>query len=308
MSTSHPRGHAVVDLTKTAFKWFFAVRADMLSGAIAYFTVLSIAPLLVIGVVIAGFVFGEETARAKVVADVAGSIGADAAGVLDQLLRSAGRGGHGLELAIGIVVVLWGASRIFVRVQDALNEVWGVRPKRGRALGQRAKRMVQKRVGSFLLAMLVGLLLFASMGLKSVIAGVHELTGELPFGSTAPRIAEGIASVVLVASFLGVMFRWLPDVELTWRDVWPGAILTSVLAAAGAFVISAYLGYFATTSVSGAVGGVFVLLLWIYWNAQVFLLGAEFTRAYTLRRRGPVEPEPHAEMVELVRGAESRQD
>ena len=188
-------------------------------------------------------------------------------------------------------------SRIFVRVQDALNEIWGVRPKRGRALGQRAKRMVQKRVGSFLLAMLVGVLLFVSMGLKSVIAGVHELTGELPFGSTAPRVVEAVSSIVLVAAFLGAMFRWLPDVELGWRDVWPGALLTSVLAAAGAFVISAYLGYFATTSVSGAVGGVFVLLLWIYWNAQVFLLGAEFTRAYTLRRRGEVEPEPHAELV-----------
>jgi len=297
MPTPHPRGHAVVDLTKTAFKWFFAVRADMLSGAIAYFTVLSIAPLLVIGVAIAGVVFGEDTARAKVVQDVAGSVGPDAAKVLDQLLRSAAQGGHGWELVVGVAVVLWGASRIFVRVQDALNVVWGVRAKRGRALEQRAKRMVQKRVGSFLLAMLVGILLFASMGLKSVIAGVHGITGELPFGSIVPRIAEGIASVILVATFLGVMFRWLPDVELTWRDVWPGALLTSVLAAAGAFVISAYIGYFATTSVSGAVGGVFVLLLWIYWNAQVFLLGAEFTRAYTLRRRGEVEPEPHAERV-----------
>ena len=297
MPASHPRGHAVIDLTKTTFRWFFAARADMLSGAIAYFTVLSIAPLLVIGVAIAGVVFGEEAARAKVVGDLAQSVGPDAAGVLDQLLRSASHGGHGAELVIGVAVVLWGASRIFVRVQDALNEVWGVRPKRGRALGQRAKRIVQKRIGSFLLAMLVGIMLFASLGLKSVIAGVHELTGELPFDSVLPRVAEGFASVALVASFLGVMFRWLPDVELSWRDVWPGAILTSVLAAAGAFVISAYLGYFATTSVSGAVGGVFVLLLWIYWNAQVFLLGAEFTRAYTLRRRGEVEPEPHAELV-----------
>jgi membrane protein len=293
----HPRGHAVIDLTKTTFRWFFAVRADMLSGAIAYFTVLSIAPLLVIGVAIAGVVFGEETARARVVHDVAESIGADAAGVLDQLLRSAAHGGHGLQLAVGIGVVLWGASRIFVRLQDALNEVWGVRPKRGRALGQRAKRMVQKRIGSFLLAMLVGLLLFASMGVKAVIAGMHGLTGELPFGGVEARVAEGVVSVALVGSFIGVAFRWLPDVELSWRDVWPGALLTSVLAAAGAFVISAYLGYFATTSVSGAVGGVFVLLLWVYWNAQVFLLGAEFTRAYTIRRRGEVEPEPHAELV-----------
>jgi len=297
MSQAHPRGHALIDLTKTAFRWFFAVRADLLSGAIAYFTLLSIAPLLVIGVVIAGTVFGEETARVEVVQQAAAAIGSDAANVLDQLLRAAARGGHGLEVVIGGAVALWGASRIFVRVQDALNEIWGVRPKRGRALGQRAKRMVQKRVGSFLLAMLVGVLLFVSMGLKAVIAGVHELTGELPFGSTAPRIVEAVSSIVLVATFLGAMFRWLPDVELGWRDVWPGALLTSVLAAAGAFVISAYLGYFATTSVSGAVGGVFVLLLWIYWNAQVFLLGAEFTRAYTLRRRGEVEPEPHAELV-----------
>lgn len=302
MSPDVPRGNAVVELTKTSFAWFFAVRADMLSGAIAYFTVLSLAPLLLIGVAIAGFVFGEESARAELVRSVAWSIGSDAAGVLDQLLRSAARGGQGWQLVIGVAIVLWGASKIFVRVQDALNEVWGVRPRRGRALGQRAKRMVQKRVGSFLLAMMVGLLLFASMGLKSVMAGMHELTGELPFGGQAVRVIEGVASIVLVAVFLGVTFRWLPDVELTWRDVWPGALLTSMLATIGAFAISTYLGYFATTSVSGAVGGVFVLLLWIYWNAQVFLLGAEFTRAYTLRRRGTVEPEPHAELVESIAG------
>lgn len=297
MPPSPPRGNAALELTSTAIRWFFAARADLLSGAIAYFTVLSIAPLLVIGVAIGGVVFGEDTARARVVADVASSIGPDAAALLEQLLRGGARGGHGWELVIGIGVVLWAASRIFVRVQDALNEVWGVRPKRGRALHQRATRIVQKRAGSFLLAMLVGVLLFTSMGVKSVIAGVHGFTGELPFGSVAVRVVEGLTSVVLVASFLGVLFRWLPDVELTWRDVWPGALLTSVLAAIGAFAISGYLGYVATTSVSGAVGGVFVLLLWIYWNAQVFLLGAEFTRAYTLRRRGEVEAEPHAELI-----------
>ncbi|HET6581916.1 MAG TPA: YihY/virulence factor BrkB family protein [Nannocystaceae bacterium] len=297
MTAQHPRRNAVIDLTTTAFRWFFAVRADLLSGAIAYFTVLSLAPLLVIGVALGGVVFGEDTARARVVADVASSIGPDAAGVLDELLRGAARSEHGWELVVGLAVVLWAASRIFVRVQDALNEVWGVRPKRGRRLHERATRIVQKRAGSFLLAMLVGVLLFASMGVKSVIAGVHGFTGEVPFGSSAVRVIEGVTSVVLVGSFLGVLFRWLPDVELGWRDVWPGALLTSVLAAIGAFAISTYLGYVATTSVSGAVGGVFVLLLWVYWNAQVFLLGAEFTRAYTLRRRGEVEAEPHAELV-----------
>lgn len=281
----------------TTFRWFFAARADLLSGAIAYFTILSIAPLLVIGVAIGGVVFGEDTARARVVADVASSMGPDAAALLEQLLRAGTHLGHGWELVAGIAVVLWAASRVFVRIQDALNEVWGVRPKRGRALHQRATRIVQKRAGSFLLAMLVGVLLFASMAVKSIIAGVHRSTGELPFDSVAVRVVEAVTSVVLVATFLGVLFRWLPDVELKWRDVWPGALLTSLLAAIGAFAISGYLGYVATTSLSGAVGGVFVLLLWIYWNAQGFLLGAEFTRAYTVRRRGPVEPEPHAELV-----------
>jgi membrane protein len=287
----------MVELPKTTLKRFFAARADILSGAMAYFTILSLAPLLVLAVAFVGMVYGEEAARQRVVEDLSASMGEHAAAVLDQLLRAAAVGGHGWKLALGIAVALWGASKIFTRMQDALNDIWSVRKRKLPSFQERAKVVLRKRAGAFVLATVVGLLLLASMTVKSVIAGIHGVTGGLPFGSVILPAMEAVASVVLITAFIALLYKWLPDVELEFADVWPGALLTSLLSAAAAFAISAYLGYLATSSLSGAAGGVLVLLLWIYFTSQVFLLGAEFTRSYTEWRRGAVRPEPHAELV-----------
>ncbi|HET6582436.1 MAG TPA: YihY/virulence factor BrkB family protein [Nannocystaceae bacterium] len=288
---------AIIEVPKTTFKRFFAARADILSGAMAYFTVLSLAPLLILAIAIVGLVYGEEAARQRVVEDLSTSMGPHAAGVLDDLLRAAAVSGNGWKLAIGIGVALWGASKIFTRLQDALNDIWGVRARRLRDLGDRTMVVLRKRASGFVAALLVGVLLLASMTLKSVIAGVHGVTGALPFGTVIWPVVEGVGSVVLITAFIALVYKWLPDVELELADVWPGALLTSLLVAVGSFAISAYLGYLATTSLSGAAGGVLVLLLWIYFTSQVFLFGAEFTRAYTEWRRGPARPEAHAEAV-----------
>jgi len=288
-----------VEVTKTTFKRFFAARADMLSGAVAYFTILSLAPLLMMAVAIVGIVFGEEAARQRVVEDLSTAMGPTGAEVLDQLLRASAIGGNGWKIAVSVLVAGWSASRIFLRLQDALNDIWGVRPKAARNLGSMAKHVLRKRAGSFFIAFLVGALLFASMAAQSVLAGFHKITGEVPFGRVLWPVLEGSAMILLVAVFLGLTYKSLPDVELRFRDVWLGALLTSLLAAVGSFAISAYLGYLATSSLAGAAGGVLVLLLWVYYNSQVFLLGAEFTRAHTEWRRGAVLPEPHAELVPM---------
>lgn len=293
----HSGARAIIEVPKTTLKRFFAARADILSGALAYFTVLSLAPLLILAIAFVGLVYGEDAARQRVVEDLSTSMGPRAAGVLDDLLRAAAVGGNGWKLAVGLGIALWGASKIFTRLQDALNDIWGVRAKRRRDLGDRAKVVLRKRASAFAIALLVGVLLFASMTLKSVIAGVHGVTGVLPFGSVIWPVAEGIASICLMTAFIALVYKWLPDVELRLADVWSGALLTSMLVTVGSLAISAYLGYLATTSLSGAAGGVLVLLLWIYYTSQVFLLGAEFTRAYTEWRRGPARAEPHAELV-----------
>jgi membrane protein len=288
---------AIIEVPKTALERFFAARADILSGALAYFTVLSLAPLLILAIAFVGLVYGEDAARQRVVDDLSTSMGPHAAGVLDDLLRAAAVGGNGWKLAVGLGIALYAASKIFTRLQDALNDIWGVRAKRLRDLGDRAKVVIRKRASSFAIALLVAVVLMASMTLKSVIAGVHGVTGELPFGSVIWPVVEGIGSICLITAFIAMVYKWLPDVELEFADVWSGALVTSVLVTAGSLAISAYLGYLATTSLSGAAGGVIVLLLWIYYTSQVFLLGAEFTRAYTEWRRGPARAEAHAELV-----------
>ncbi len=288
---------AVVELPKQTLVRFFAARADMLSGALAYFTVLSLAPLLMLAVAIVGFVYDEDAARERIVSDLSTSMGEHGAAVLDQLLRAAAIGGQGWRLAIGLAVALWGAAKIFGRLQDALNDIWSVRTRKLPTFRERVIVFLRKRAAAFVLAVLVGVLLFASMTAKSVIAGVHGVTGALPFGSVVWPMVEAATSLVLVTTFIALLFKWLPDVELRMSDVWLGAAITSLLCAAASFAISAYLGYLATSSLSGAAGGVLVLLLWIYFTSQFFLLGAEFTRAHTEWRRGLVRPEPHAERV-----------
>jgi len=284
-------------VSSTTVKRFLGSRADMLSGAMAYFTVLSLAPMLMFAVAIVGLVYGEEAARQRIVQDLSVSMGEHAAAVFDQLLRAAAVGGQGWRLILGIAVALWSASKIFTRMQDSLNDIWGVRKRKLPTFQERAKVILRKRAGAFAMALVVGVLLFASMTLKSVVAGIHGVTGGLPFGSVVLPAMEAVGSVVLITAFIALLYKWLPDVELEFADVWPGALLTSLLSAAAAFAISAYLGYTATRSLSGAAGGVLVLLLWIYFTSLVFLLGAEFTRAYTEWRRGPVRPESHAELV-----------
>jgi membrane protein len=293
----HSGLRALVEVPKAAFVRFFAARADMLSAALAYFTVLSLAPLLMLAVALVGFVADEDVARQRIVDDLATSMGEHGAAVLDQLLRAAAIGGQGWKLAIGLGVALWAAAKIFGRLQDALNDVWSVRARKLPTMRERLKVFLRKRAAAFVLAVLVGVLLFASMTLKSVIAGVHGVTGALPFGGIVWPMIEATASLVLVTGFIALLYRWLPDVELEMSDVWLGAVITSLLCALASFAISAYLGYLATSSLSGAAGGVLVLLLWIYFTSQFFLFGAEFTRAHTEWRRGAARPEPHAERV-----------
>lgn len=288
---------AIVEVAKATLVRFFAARADMLSGALAYFTVLSLAPLLMLAVAIVGFVYDEDAARQQIVADLSVSMGEHGAAVVDQLLRAAAIGDSGWKLALGLTVALWGSAKIFGRLQDALNDIWSVRTRRLPTLRERTVLFLRKRAAAFVLVVLVGVLLFASMTVKSVLAGVHGVTGSPLFGSLALPVLEAGASIVLVTTFVALLYKWLPDVELRMSDVWLGAVITSLLCAVSSFAISAYLGYLATSSLSGAAGGVLVLLLWIYFTSQFFLFGAEFTRAHTEWRRGPVLPESHAESV-----------
>lgn len=277
----------------------FAAPSALFAAAVSFFAALSLAPLLVLAVAMVGMVYGEEAARAQLVSDVTSAMGTTPATVIDQLVRQAAlEEGRWWRVAIGVAIAAWGATGIFTRLQETLNALWGVRLRENLPWRQRAAVLVRKRLSSFLLIGIVGALLLASMVLQSFSSGIAALASELPFGAWPWRALQAATAVALATAVLVPIYRVLPDVELSWRDVLPGALLAAIVATLGAFGLGLYFGYAATTSLSGAAGGVLLLLLWMYFDAHVLLFGARFTRACVERRRGKIVPEAHAELAE----------
>lgn len=277
----------------------FKGKSDIFAGAVAFFTVLALAPLLVLAVAMVGTVFGTDATRERLVVDLTATMGPGPAGVIDDLVRSAALDERRWwRVALGLTIAGWSATRMFGRLQTTLNAVWGVREREGLGLRERVAVLLRKRAIAFVLIALVGALLFGSMLLQSVGFGLAALASELPFGSLSWRLLQGVASIALVTLFLIPLYRLLPDVVLGWRDVWRGAVLAAVVVAVGTYLIGIYFGYAATGSVSGAAGGVIILLLWIYFDAHVLLFGARFTRTFVARRRAAIVPEPHAQLVD----------
>jgi membrane protein len=281
-----------------ALREHFKGRSDIFAGAVAYFTALSLAPLMVIAVATVGSVFGEEATRVQLLEDLEAAFGPQPAAMIGELVRQAALDHGGWwRIVVAGAIALWGATNLFTRMQETLNALWGVRPRTGRTLGDRLRVTLRKRLIAFVLIAVVGALLFASMLLQSVGSGLAALASELRFGAWPWRLAQGALAVAVVTAFLAPVYRLLPDVELGWRDVWPGALLAAIVASAGAWVIGLYFGYAATRSVSGAAGSVIILLLWMYFDAHVLLFGARFTKVLVERRRGAARPERHAERV-----------
>lgn len=263
------------------FRCYQQQRAQLLSAAIAYFGLLSLAPSLVIAVYVAGAIFGQEATRREILNTLAARLGADAVNVIERLADKVTLGTEGLGATIvGLGVALFAGSRVFARLQDALNELWGVEPERPGAFKGAVKDIVKKRLLSFGAVFSVGLLVLASMIAKTIFAGLDRFSAEhLIQASYLWRILEISASLAIVGAACGALFRYLPDAEVHWRDVWGGALFAAVFLELATVGIGVYLGFAATSSVSGAAGSVIVLMLWMYISASVFFFGATLTRA-----------------------------
>jgi membrane protein len=258
-------------------------KAPRLAAALAYYTILSLAPLLVIAVAVAGFAFGDEAAREQLVAqfrDMVGPAGGDA---IKTMLEHADRPNAGIvATVIGVVTLLFGASGVFGELQDALNTIWEVKPKPGRGI----RGIVTDRFLSFAMVLCVGFLLLVSLVLSTVLSamsGYFERTfpglgGLMQFANTA-------VSFAVVTALFAMMFKILPDVELRWRDVWAGAAVTAALFTFGKYLIGLYLGRAGVASPFGAAGSIVVLVVWIYYSGLILFFGAELTQV-TTRREG----------------------
>ena len=268
-------------------------RVPRLGAALAFYATFALAPLLVIVVAIAGLVFGREAAEGRMLGEMRSLVGSEGSNALQSMVAAAGRPGAGVVASlVGGLVLLFGAVGLFVELQDALNTIWEVEPKPGRSLWV----IVRGRFLSFSLVLGSAFLLLVSLVLSAAMAAVSGLLGG-ESSSVLSHIIHWVVSFGVITGLFAMMYRFLPDAEIAWTDVWFGAAVSSVLFAMGKSLIGLYLGQAATTSVYGAAASFVVLLLWNYYTAQIFLFGAELTKAHAIRLGSGIVPAPYAEAV-----------
>lgn len=249
-------------------------------AAIAFYATTSLAPILLIVVAIAGMAFGHEAAQLALSAQIAGLMGPQSAELLQATIENASQKEAGtLASILGLVTLFVAASGVFGEMQLALNEIWKVKPS-----GATISRLVRARIASLGLVAALGFLLLVSLVVSAVISALGEvINAYLPFGTIILSAINGIVSFALITLLFAAIYKVLPDRSLQWRDVGLGAVVTGFLFTIGKSLIGWYIGTSAISSSYGAAGALLVVLLWVYYSAEIFLLGAEFTRAYSVR-------------------------
>jgi membrane protein len=259
-----------------------------LGAALSYYTLFSLAPILVVAMAIAGLAFGADAVRGEIVGQIDGLVGHDGAVAVQAMLEGAARPSSSVPATIvGIITFFLGATGAFLELQTALNAIWRVKPK---ASGSFLHRLIIDRLTSFGLVVGVGFLMLTSLLVSAGLAALHTYMGEtFPGGAVLWEGVNVIVSLAVISVLFAMVYKVLPDVELAWSDVWVGGLVTAGLFTVGKLLIGLYLGTSAFASSYGAAGSVIVLLVWVYYSAQIILLGAEFTREYVTEfgRRPP---------------------
>jgi membrane protein len=268
------------DLVKAAAVHWVEDYAQSMGAALAFYTMFSIAPLLLIVTSIAGFVFGEATARGEIFVQMQELLGAPGASAVEGLLESARRpAGSVLAAVFGIVFLYIGATSVFAELQDALDRIWRA-PARPGTSG--LWRLLRARLLSFGMILAIGFLLMVSLAFSAGVDALSTWWDPLFDGwATVAHTFNLTMGLVLSTAVFAMIYKWMPRVRIDWRDVWIGAVVTSLLFVAGKFLIGAYIGRSEVSSRFGAAGSLVVVLLWVYYSAQIFLFGAEFTWAYS---------------------------
>jgi membrane protein len=257
-------------------------------AAIAFYTVTSIAPVLLIVIAIAGLAFGQEAAQNAITAQLSDLMGQQTAEVLQAAVANASSKSSGITATIiGIVTLLVTASGVFGEMQAALNAIWKAKPK-----GTTVSRLIRARAASLGLVVTLGFLLMVSLVVSTALTAFgNYLDAILPFGKIILTVLNVLVSLLLISCLFAAIYKVLPDRDLQWSDVVVGAVATAILFTIGKSLISWYIGSSAVASSFGAAGALIVLLLWVYYSAQIFLLGAEFTKVYATTR-GSMRDEP----------------
>jgi membrane protein len=252
--------------------------APSMGAALSYYTIFSIAPLLLIAIAIAGMVFGKEAAQHEITGQLQGLLGASAAKAIEEMIKNAAKPKAGtIATIVGVVTLIFGASGVFTQLKDALNTIWNVPEKKSSGI----LGMIKDKFLSISMVFGVGFLLLVSLVLDAALSAMGKFAQNLlPGGEGVWQALQLGVSFLVVLVLFALIFRYLPDTKVEWRDVWLGAIATAGLFVIGKFALSLYLGKAAVGSSYGAAGSLIVLLVWIYWSAQILFFGAEFTQVY----------------------------
>ena len=255
-------------------------RGDSKGAALAFYTLFSMTPILVLAIVVAGYFFGDEAAQGEIVAQVQGLVGPNGAKAIQALLAASRDPASGrLATLVASVLLLLGATSVFAELKDSLDELWGIDKPSQSAFSV----ILRTRLLSFGMVLVLAFLLLVSLVVSAALTMLEHRAGGV-LGSSAAVLATtaSLISFGVIACMFAIIYKTLPDAPLTWRDVWIGAAFTAGLFSLGKHVIGLYLGNSGVASSFGAAGSLIALLLWVYYSAQIFFLGAEFTRHYAL--------------------------
>jgi membrane protein len=279
-------GHlqSLASFVKQAVIAWAASKTPRLGAALAYYTVFAIAPLFLLTMSVAGFWFGQDTARQDLFNQINGLVGEEGGRAIQSLVTAAGRPEAGLWATTGAITTLGaGAMAVFVELQDALNVIWGVQ----RPPGRRTRAFIKDRALSFAMVLGIGFLLLVSLVLNAALAGLGKYASGGVQDGAFWEVVNFLVSLAVITALFAMIYKILPDVSIAWRNVWMGAFVTALLFNLGKFLIGYYLGRSTLVSVYGAAGSFIVLLLWVYYSAQILFFGAVLTRLIAERNGVP---------------------
>jgi membrane protein len=269
---------AIIHLIKQSASEWADDKAPRLGAALSYYTIFSISPLLVIVIAIAGLWFGEEAAHNQIFHQISGLVGEEGGKAIQSLLVSANKPEEGILAAImALMVLLLGATGVFVQLQDALNTIWNVPPKSGGGIWS----FVRGRLLSFAMVIGIGFLLLVSLIVSAALSafGSH-FAGSVPGFAILGQMINFLVSFAVVTLLFAMIFKYMPDVKIAWHDVWIGAAFTAFLFNIGKYLLGVYLARSTVASAYGAAGSVVIVLIWVYYSAQIVFFGAELTQVY----------------------------
>ncbi len=266
-----------ITVLKETFREFGEDKAPRLGAALAYYTIFSIGPLLLIAVAMAGIFLGHEAAQGKISDELGRVFGPKMAESLEAMIEAAAKPKSGkLATIVGLLTLVLGASGVFGQLKDALNTIWNVETKKAGGI----KGFITQRFLSMAMVLGIGFLLLITLVLDAAISAMGPYLARIVGSEAVLHITQLSISFVIAVLLFAAIFRILPDLKIAWRDVWLGAVATAVLFVIGKWGLGVYLGKAAVGSAYGAAGSLVILLVWVYWSAQILFLGAEFTQVY----------------------------